>query len=319
MSRSRQTPASAAPWVPSNPNDPYNFSGTAFTAPRKENQRVWMYRMVASVAQSNIKTQNGVFQAPNQTQWSPFKLPGKDEKVDFIDGLKTLIGARHPVIEARNLPQLGRLDITTELGKLSVALNEICVIQSGLRFSVELPDGPSRRYVGKIYSSHFELPDLGPIGANGLANPRDFMRPTAWFEHDDSEWEKVTKYGGKLFGAKLRGTPYNVLGWHGPSEHKAGNEGQEIGLFPGGGYVHTMMGAHGPEAKAFETFATAPLEPARIGDGSQPFMFESYLQVGCTKWAWSECGVVQEYYVTDEWGDIQSFDPTYPIQSHVAQ
>ncbi|KXS13927.1 hypothetical protein M427DRAFT_58177 [Gonapodya prolifera JEL478] len=458
-----QAPDSAAPWVPSNPNGPSRsppvgqnspqicpyktypecINGTAFTAPRHSNQRVWLYRMVASVAQSkfrpylknkyvtsefhnidprnpsSVKTQDGVHQAPNQTQWSPFKLPGKDEKVDFIDGLKTLIGAGHPSLrhgiathvylanvgmgkktfynsdgDFLIVPQQGVLDIITELGKLSVAPNEIAVIQRGIRFSVNLPDGPSRGYVGEIYSSHFELPDLGPIGANGLANPRDFLHPTAWFEHDDSAWTVVTKYGGKLYDADLRGSPYNVLGWHGnyvpykydlqrfqvinsvsfdhndPSiftvltcqsplaghayldfvifpprwsvaswtfrppffhrngmseflglikgdfgDYKQGHEGQEIGLFPGGGYVHTMMGAHGPEAKAFETFSKIPLDPVRVGDGSQPFMFESYLQVGYTKWAWSECGVVQENYVTDEWGDLgKSFDPNFKGQ-----
>lgn len=82
------------------------------------------------------------------------------------------------------MPQVGTLDITTEFGKLSVAPNEICVIQQGMRFAVNV-EGPSRGYILEVYDNHFQLPDLGPIGANGLANPRDFQTPTAWFEDRD--------------------------------------------------------------------------------------------------------------------------------------
>ncbi len=82
------------------------------------------------------------------------------------------------------VPQEGSLDITTEFGKIFVAPNEICVVQQGMRFSVNV-HGPSRGYILEVYDNHFNLPDLGPIGANGLANPRDFLTPVAWFEDRD--------------------------------------------------------------------------------------------------------------------------------------
>lgn len=87
-----------------------------------------------------------------------------------------------------SVPQKGTLDIKTEFGRLTVAPNEICVIQQGMRFTVNLiNDEPSRGYILEVYNNHFKLPDLGPIGANGLANPRDFEIPTAWFEDIDDE------------------------------------------------------------------------------------------------------------------------------------
>lgn len=87
------------------------------------------------------------------------------------------------------LPQVGRLDIQTELGRLMVRPGELCVIQAGLRWKVSLPDGPARGYVHEVFGSHFELPDLGVIGSNGLAHPRDFEYPVAAFDIDDSKWE----------------------------------------------------------------------------------------------------------------------------------
>jgi homogentisate 1,2-dioxygenase len=86
------------------------------------------------------------------------------------------------------IPQQGRLDIQTELGRMMVRPGEICVIQAGLRFRVSLPDGPVHGYINEIFGGHWELPDLGPIGANGLAHPRDFETPFASFDIDDSAW-----------------------------------------------------------------------------------------------------------------------------------
>ena len=99
------------------------------------------------------------------------------------------------------VPQQGTLDIITEFGKMEVAPNEICVIQQGMRFSVNV-NGPSRGYVCEVFNGHFRLPDLGPIGANGLANPRDFQTPVAWFEDLKADYKIISKYQGKLFVAK---------------------------------------------------------------------------------------------------------------------
>lgn len=114
------------------------------------------------------------------------------------------------------VPQQGLLDITTEFGKIKVGPNEIAVIQRGVRYSVNLPDGASRGYVLEVFGAHFELPDLGPIGANGLANPRDFLTPVAYFEQEEGvEWSIITKYNGQLFVAQQNHTPFDVVAWHG--------------------------------------------------------------------------------------------------------
>ncbi|RUS32861.1 homogentisate 1,2-dioxygenase, partial [Jimgerdemannia flammicorona] len=177
---------------------------------------------------------------PSQLRWSPFDLPRNGDKVDFIAGLRTVAGAGEPstrhgiaihVFTANVgmkkkafynsdgdfliVPQHGRLDITTEFGPLMVHPNEICVIQRGMRFSVALPDGPSRGYILEVYNGHFELPDLGPIGANGLADPRHFLTPTARYENAKVDWHIVNKYVGQLFVAEQDHSPFDVVGWHG--------------------------------------------------------------------------------------------------------
>ena len=86
------------------------------------------------------------------------------------------------------VPQQGRLDIQTEMGRMMVRPGELCVIQAGIRFKVSLPDGPVRGYINEIFGTHWELPELGPIGANGMAHPRDFETPFASFDVDDSAW-----------------------------------------------------------------------------------------------------------------------------------
>ncbi|KHN41421.1 Homogentisate 1,2-dioxygenase [Glycine soja] len=114
------------------------------------------------------------------------------------------------------VPQQGRLLITTECGRLKVSPGEIAIIPHGFRFSVNLPDGPSRGYVAEIFGTHFQLPDLGPIGANGLASPRDFLVPSAWFEDKSYPgYTIVQKFGGELFDAVQDFSPFNVVAWHG--------------------------------------------------------------------------------------------------------
>ena len=113
------------------------------------------------------------------------------------------------------VPETGRLDITTELGKLLVQPGEICVIQRGIGFKVELPDGPSRGYIAEVFQSRFIIPGLGPIGANGLALPEHFQHPVAWYEDTDEDWEIVHKFMGKTFSCGLGHSPFNVVGWQG--------------------------------------------------------------------------------------------------------
>ena len=109
----------------------------------------------------------------------------------------------------------GRLRLVTELGILAVAPGEIALLPRGLRFKVELPDGPSRGYICENYGQMFRLPELGPLGANGLANARDFEAPVAAFEDKDTPCVLVAKFQGNLWAAEMKHSPLNVVAWHG--------------------------------------------------------------------------------------------------------
>lgn len=112
--------------------------------------------------------------------------------------------------------QHGVLDIQTELGNILVRPNEIAVIPRGIRYRVDLPNGPVRGYILELYQGHFQLPELGPIGSNGLANARDFQAPVAAFDEDtETTWQVLSKFNGHLFAAKQKHTPFDVVAWHG--------------------------------------------------------------------------------------------------------
>ena len=223
------------------------FTGTAFTAPRGANRRSWLYRIrPAAVHGSFRRIPDGrltsdfgeVDPSPNQLRWSPLPLPRAP--TDFIEGLVTLGGNGSPEthsgcgihwyaanrsMEARFfydadgelliVPQLGALRIATELGVLEVVPLEVAVVPRGLRFRVELPDGPARGYVCENFGAPFRLPDLGPIGSNGLANARDFQAPVAWYEDREGSFELVGKFAGHLWSAHLDHSPLDVVAWHG--------------------------------------------------------------------------------------------------------
>ncbi|XP_043274488.1 homogentisate 1,2-dioxygenase isoform X2 [Venturia canescens] len=226
------------------------LSGTAFTAPRGENKRTWFYRMRPSVCHGPYKHDpklasrlrrdwDKTLPDPNPLRWRAFELPGGQETVDFVDGLHTICGAGDPSL--RNgaeihvylcnvsmgdkafynadgdfliVPQLGELEIATEFGKIRCKPDEICVIQQGMKFSVGV-SGPSRGYVLEVYDNHFQLPALGPIGANGLAQPRDFLTPVAWYEDREVPYKIGCKYQGKYFEASQEHSPFDVVAWHG--------------------------------------------------------------------------------------------------------
>lgn len=229
------------------------LSGTAFTAPRSQNKRTWFYRIKPSVTHNpflpltNERSTTGLVHDwdelppnPNQLRWKPFDVPTRQSaEVDFVGGLHTVCGAGDPRmrqgvaihvylcnVSMKNnafynadgdfliVPQLGPLQITTEFGKMRVEPNEICVVQQGMRFSVTV-FGPSRGYILEVFDDHFQLPELGPIGANGLANPRDFQTPVAWFEDTEGAFKVTCKYQGRLFAADQQYSPFNVVAWHG--------------------------------------------------------------------------------------------------------
>ena len=223
------------------------LSGTAFTAPRAENRRSWLYRIRPAAMhgtftpyrQPHLHSDFGTGAvSPDQLRWDPLPMP--DTAVDFVDGLVTMAGNGSPAAQtgigvhvyAANrsmdgrffydadgelliVPQHGRLHIATELGALDVEPQEIAVIPRGVRFRVELPDGPAAGYVCENFGALLRLPDLGPIGSNGLANSRDFLTPNAAYEDVEGEFELIGKFQGHLWRADIGHSPLDVVGWHG--------------------------------------------------------------------------------------------------------
>lgn len=220
------------------------LSGTAFTVPRHEARRVWMYRIRPSAVHGPYKrVANGLLggalaePSPNRLRWNPLSWP--DEPTDFISGLTTILanadvangtGVSIHIYRTNTdmnrvfwdadgemliVPQLGRLAIATEFGLLDVAPGEIAVVPRGVRFRVALPDGAARGYICENHGPVFRLPSLGPIGANGLANPRDFLSPVAWFEDKDTPTELLQKFTGTLWATTLDHSPFDVVAWHG--------------------------------------------------------------------------------------------------------
>ncbi|HLP28273.1 MAG TPA: homogentisate 1,2-dioxygenase [Candidatus Didemnitutus sp.] len=223
------------------------INGTAFTAPRSANKRSWMYRIRPSVVHRPYeRIDNGLIRStpfnevettPNQLRWSPLPLPTKP--TTWLEGIATMAGggdltthtgsAIH--VYAANtsmtdtffynadgelliVPQLGSLHILTEMGIVDVDPQEICVIPRGVKFRVEV-QGPVRGYMIENYGAPFRLPDLGPIGANGLAYPRDFLIPEAWYEEKTGEFAVITKFQGNLWKGTYDHSPLNVVAWHG--------------------------------------------------------------------------------------------------------
>jgi len=224
------------------------FSGTPFTAPRATNRRTWTYRIRPSVTHRPFEEipvgliRSGPFTetptTPNQLRWDPLPLP--EQKTDFLDGIVTLGGNGDPAMhigvaihlyaanasmrdrffsnadgEMLIVPQMGALSLHTELGILEVAPGEICVIPRGVKFRAELLENQARGYICENYGQTFRLPELGPIGANGLANPRDFKAPTAAYEDRDGELHIVAKFLGRLWQAAIDHSPLDVVAWHG--------------------------------------------------------------------------------------------------------
>lgn len=223
------------------------INGTAFTAPRGANKRSWMYRIRPSVVHRPYeRIDNGLIRStpftevettPNQLRWSPLPIPEKP--TTFIEGIATMagngdltthIGSAIHVYAANTsmtstffynadgemliVPQLGSLRIFTEMGIIDVEPQEICVIPRGVKFRVEV-SGPVRGYICENYGTPFRLPDLGPIGANGLAYPRDFLIPEAWYEERSEMFDVIAKFQGNLWKGVYNHSPLNVVAWHG--------------------------------------------------------------------------------------------------------
>jgi len=223
------------------------LSGTAFTAPRADNRRSWLYRIRPSamhrpfepIDNGRITSHFGEMPTPpNQLRWNPMPMPSAP--TDFIDGIVTMAGNGDPHAQsgagvhlyAANrsmtrrvfydadgelliVPQQGRQRFITELGVIEAEPQEIVVIPRGVRFKVELLDDLARGYICENFGANFRLPDLGPLGSNGLANARDFMTPVAAYEDVDAPHELVAKFMGRLWSAQMDHSPLDVVAWHG--------------------------------------------------------------------------------------------------------
>lgn len=382
------------------------LSGTAFTEPRAHNRRSWLYRIRPSAAHPAFtRVDNGAIRTapftetpdPNRLRWNP--LPEPAAGTDFLTGLWTLGGngdatqrsgmAVH-LYHANSsmtdrvfsdsdgellvVPEQGGLLLRTEFGLLRVEPGEVALIPRGVRFRVELLDGTARGYVCENYGAAFQLPDLGPIGANGLANARDFRAPVAAYEDDDRPVEVVNKFCGNLWRATYDHSPLDVVAWHGNhvpyvydlhsfnvlgsisydhpdpsiftvltspsdtpglagvdfvvfaprwlvgedtfrppyfhrnvmSEYMGLIEGaydaKAEGFVPGGGSLHNMMSAHGPDRDTFEKASAAELKPQKIDDGLA-FMFETRWPVTATEQA-AQAAHLQRGY-DDVWEGLE--------------
>jgi len=224
------------------------LSGSAFTAPRHENRRSWLYRLRPSADHRPFVSYDGakLFAlgtvnaplAPNRLRWTaPDDLPGG---ADFVDGMVTMLANRDPSdlegvavhlyraersMEKRVfvnadgellvIPQQGAIEIQTELGRIEVGPGDVALIPRGVKFRVKVLDGEARGYVAENHGLPFRLPELGPIGSNGLANARDFEVPIASYEDRDEQTEIVQKYLGSLWTTTLDHSPLDVVAWHG--------------------------------------------------------------------------------------------------------
>ncbi len=270
------------------------ISGAAFTAPRKENLRTWVYRIRPSVLHGDFDKLYkhpsfvGDFSTcaapPTQMRWDPLtKDSGKSR--NFIEGLHTLAGSGGPNefkgcavhlyaasksmencffynadAEMMIVPQEGNLLIRTEMGHLELAPKEIAVIPKGIRFAVDLNEKFARGYLCENFGNPFILPDLGPIGANGLANPRDFQAPVAAYENTKAKTFGIAKYQGQLWQTQINHSPFDVVAWHGnycPYKYNLSNFNT----------INTVSFDH-PDPSIF-TVLTSPSE--KVGTGNIDF------------------------------------------------
>lgn len=225
------------------------LSGSPFTAPRVANERSWLYRIRPTVVHWNEfrHAYIGLWRtAPAHEvdvpiapmRWDAIAIPS--EPLTFVQGVRTMTTAgdagsqagmgAHLYFVTRSMedeyfynadgellfvPQQGHLRLVTEFGLIAIEPGEIAVIPRGVKFRVELPDGPARGYLCENYGGALTLPERGPIGANCMANQRDFLTPVAAYEDRDAASKMFVKWGGKLWECDLDHSPLDVVAWHG--------------------------------------------------------------------------------------------------------
>ncbi|GGC64889.1 homogentisate 1,2-dioxygenase [Chelatococcus reniformis] len=225
------------------------LSGSPFTAPRTTNERSWLYRIRPTVAHWGEfrKVDKGLWRTAPAAEvdtpiaplrWDPFPIP--NEALSFIDAVRTITTAgdagshagmgAHVYLVTRSMendyfynadgemlfvPQEGELRLATEFGRIDIEPGEIAVIPRGVKLRVELKRGPARGYICENYGGAFTLPERGPIGANCLANQRDFLTPVAAYEDRDAPSRLFVKWSGALWAADIAHSPLDVVAWHG--------------------------------------------------------------------------------------------------------
>ena len=226
------------------------LSGSPFTAPRGTNERSWLYRIRPSVCHTHRFTSiehplwrsapanHDAVLSLQQMRWGPTPIP--EEATNFIQGIRSITTAgdvmtqtgmaSHVYVanadmqddyffnadgEMLLVPQLGVITVFTELGKITAAPGEICLIPRGVTFKVTLPDGTARGYICENYGAKLTLPDRGPIGANCLANPRDFKTPVACYEDKETACTVSIKWCGQFYKTEVGHSPLDVVAWHG--------------------------------------------------------------------------------------------------------
>lgn len=234
-----------SPKVPVKGLVPEQLSGSAFTMERSKNLRTWLYRVHPSTFHSDYKrygqeywqyklpSNEGSF--PTQYRWQPLEQPQSD--CDFVDGVKTMVTtdnesgvAVHHYNLNKNMgdryfynadaemilvPEKGSLEIKTECGIIEIEPQEIAVVPRGMKCQINpKKNGWSRGYLGENTGAPFILPNLGPLGSNALANPRDFMSPVASFEQKGT-CQVIGKFGHKFFEYEQGHSPLDVVAWHG--------------------------------------------------------------------------------------------------------
>lgn len=223
------------------------LSGSAFTAPRSANLYSWLYRIRPSVMHKpfvplEILTKQTLFQPkhinPNQMRWNP--LPKAKTPTHFLESLRTVCGSGSAV-EQRGIhihlysfnkamdsvylmnadgdfllvPETGTLEVKTEFGNLLVEPGEIVIVPRGMKFQVNPSGAECRGYVGENFGAPFRLPELGVIGANGLAHRRHFLTPAAAYEDKDQASQLIGKFSGQWWSAEMAHSPMDVVAWHG--------------------------------------------------------------------------------------------------------
>ncbi|SPC60577.1 probable homogentisate 1,2-dioxygenase [Ustilago sp. UG-2017b] len=363
------------------------LSGTAFTAARAKNQRSWLYRIRPSVNHEPFQRYKqervlasfhahspDIHPTLQQLRWDPLVEHGPKD-VDFVDGLVTLAGAGDTQLKKgiaihtyTATKGMRRRSFYNSDGDLLIVPQRVPLL---IKTEFGLLHVPPLHIAG-----HFELPDLGAIGANGLANPEDFETPTALYQDTTDNWTVINKFMGRFFSYNQTHSTYDVVAFSGnyvpyrydltkfntigsisydhpdpsiftvltcptdthgtavcdfvifpprwlvaddtfrpPYFHRncmsefMGNivgiyDAKTSGFVPGGASLHNMNSAHGPDAETFDKASNAPLKPAKVGEGSMSFMFESAYQLATTKYAIEESGKVQQDYCK-AWADLK--------------